>query len=324
MPISAKTRQMLWGRAAGLCAFPQCRLHLVVDSTETDDETLIGEACHIVAESLDGPRGQSPLTAEQRDKYGNLILLCRNHHRQIDTQIETYPVERLQQLKLDHESWVRSSLPGYDAAKQRDDEIYAGYVDDWASKVDLDNWRAWSSNVLSHGQPSMRLDQDEALWEARRWLLSRIWPQRYSSLEGALRNFLSVLNDFQVLFRQHATEKGKILRTDRFYKTPNWDEEEYRRLLREYEFHVALVEDLMLELTRAANLVCDEVRATIQPSYRMKEGHLLVEYGPVLNDLSFITSLTLYREDDKATGLYPGLEKFKKVRFKRDKWFGEK
>ena len=87
-----------------------------------------------------GPRGNSPLTAEQRDRYANLILLCRNHHRIIDDSPETYTVEALHLLKQQHEQWVEDSLPDYDSAKQRDDEIYAGYVDAWAQRVDLDHW----------------------------------------------------------------------------------------------------------------------------------------------------------------------------------------
>jgi len=71
MAISVKTMKMLWGRAANRCAFPGCRLELVIDGSETDDEALVGDACHMVAESEDGPRGDSPLTSDERDKYNN-------------------------------------------------------------------------------------------------------------------------------------------------------------------------------------------------------------------------------------------------------------
>jgi HNH endonuclease len=126
-----KNSKMLWGRAANRCAI--CRQELVMDSTETDDESVIGEACHIVAQSSDGPRGDSPLSPDQRDKYGNLILLCNVHHKQIDDQPNTFTVAELQRLKNDHETWVRQSLVTYDSTKQRDDEIYADYVTEWAN-----------------------------------------------------------------------------------------------------------------------------------------------------------------------------------------------
>jgi len=42
--------------------------------------------------------------------YENLILLCNIHHQLVDAQPETYPVERLQAIKRDHEHWVQKRL----------------------------------------------------------------------------------------------------------------------------------------------------------------------------------------------------------------------
>jgi hypothetical protein len=39
---------------------------------------------------------------EERDQYDNLILLCRNHHGEIDEQPVTFPVERLAAIKAEH------------------------------------------------------------------------------------------------------------------------------------------------------------------------------------------------------------------------------
>ena len=110
MSISAKTRQMLWGFAAARCAFPDCRKRLFMDASKTDDESLIGEECHIIARAMSGPRGKSKLTSKERDEYENLILLCRIHHKQVDDQRNTYTVERLKEMKAAHEKWVQSSL----------------------------------------------------------------------------------------------------------------------------------------------------------------------------------------------------------------------
>lgn len=84
---------MLWGRSGNRCAI--CQKELVIDATETDDDSIIGDECHIVARSTDGPRGASPL--KERNKYNNLILLCKIHHKQIDDQENEFPVERLHQ-----------------------------------------------------------------------------------------------------------------------------------------------------------------------------------------------------------------------------------
>ncbi len=40
------------------------------------------------------------------------------------------------------------------------------------------------------------------------------------------------------------------------------------------------VSDLMLELTRAANLVCDEVRRHIAHNFRLVEGNVIVQRWP--------------------------------------------
>ncbi len=43
---------------------------------------------------------------EERNRYENLILLCEEHHKVIDNQIATYPVQRLLQMKYDHEAVI--------------------------------------------------------------------------------------------------------------------------------------------------------------------------------------------------------------------------
>ena len=54
MAISDKTRKVLWGRSANRCAI--CRQELVVDATAYDNESVVGEECHIVSAQINGPR----------------------------------------------------------------------------------------------------------------------------------------------------------------------------------------------------------------------------------------------------------------------------
>lgn len=298
-----------------------CRKELVMDATETDDESLVGEACHIVAQSDDGPRGDSPISPEQRDKFANLILLCNIHHKQIDDQFIAFPVERLLTIKSDHEIWVRAQL-GFDAQKQRDDETYAGYIEEWGARLELDDWRFWASAIMCNGRPSLRNDRYLALQEIRVWLLSRVWPKRYVKLEAALTNFRMVAQDFGLVFNKHAKPFGKdSSMTDNFYQHEPWDEERERKLLAKFEAHVGLVEDLMLELTRAVNYVCDMVRSEFLPSYRVHEGIALIDSGPY-SDFRFKTFRVEYLGTERTEQPYPGLTEFKKVRFSRDLCIG--
>jgi hypothetical protein len=50
-------------------------------------------------------------SAQERNDYENLVLLCRNCHGRIDKQVRSNPVERLKEIKQAHEAWVRASLP---------------------------------------------------------------------------------------------------------------------------------------------------------------------------------------------------------------------
>lgn len=321
MSISLKTRKMLWGRAANRCAFVDCRKELVIDATETDDESVIGEECHIVAESPDGPRGDSPLTSEQRDKYGNLILLCSTHHKNIDDQPGHYTVENLHQLKNDHEAWVRQRLD-FDPAAQREDEYYADLIQQFSEKVDIDNWQNWSSWIMGNSYPRISVNIHGKLESLRQWLLSRVWPQRYPEIESSFQNFRHVLQDFLNVFNEHSEPHGEeMLATQKFYKIREWDPERYERLSKMHDFHVDLVQDLMLELTRAANYVCDMTRKTFFPTFRLQEGVLLVTSGPYM-DLTYRTHRPEYRGGERVERPYTGLTAFKEVREERDFHFG--
>src|SRR6266571_8070880 len=115
MAIPPREQRILSQRSGNRCAFPNCRRKLTAEDSPPDRAVILGEIAHIIAESPDGPRGDSPLSLTERNKYENLILLCNVHHQLIDDQPQTYTVERLQQMKQDHEAWVEKTLGrGYD------------------------------------------------------------------------------------------------------------------------------------------------------------------------------------------------------------------
>ncbi|MFJ9707323.1 HNH endonuclease [Streptomyces sp. NPDC101234] len=112
VPVSQQRK--LSQRSGNICAFPDCGLLLTAQGTEEEPVVVLGEMAHIVAESPNGPRGDSPLTAEERNRYENLILLCNQHHQLIDSDgaIAKYTVERLLAMKEDHEKRVERRLAG--------------------------------------------------------------------------------------------------------------------------------------------------------------------------------------------------------------------
>src|SRR3972149_2165315 len=86
---SNRTLKILWGRAAGRCAVPECRAELLVDATDHAPIVVIGDIAHIEASSDRGPRANRRISPKERDSYENLILLCKNCHAKFDAQKTT-------------------------------------------------------------------------------------------------------------------------------------------------------------------------------------------------------------------------------------------
>lgn len=105
MAISDKTRKFLWAKSGNTCAV--CKTELITDGGHSS-EFNIGEECHIISSRPNGPRHKLGLS--DYDVYENLVLLCRNHHKQIDELIYTYTEELLRYIRTNHENWVRETM----------------------------------------------------------------------------------------------------------------------------------------------------------------------------------------------------------------------
>lgn len=103
MAISERTRKIIWVESGGRCAI--CRRQVLTPGSETDDPSIFGEECHIIARGASGPRAGG-LGEELIDHHSNLLLLCSEHHKQIDDQIATFTVERLHEIKTSHREWI--------------------------------------------------------------------------------------------------------------------------------------------------------------------------------------------------------------------------
>lgn len=96
-----------WAAAAGRCEI--CGTDLLEGRITHVDMTL-GELAHIVGaqDTTGSPRGQNTMSEEDRSKAENLLLICANHHDEIDRRgsLDAMTIERLRKLKRDHEEWV--------------------------------------------------------------------------------------------------------------------------------------------------------------------------------------------------------------------------
>lgn len=115
MGITAKTRKELWAKSGNRCAI--CQKELVNQISEEDGNFIVGDECHIISSSESGPRFRPGL--DDYDSYDNLLLLCKNHHREIDENCTTYSEELLHYIKTKHENWVKESLDKNDPNKKK-------------------------------------------------------------------------------------------------------------------------------------------------------------------------------------------------------------
>lgn len=316
MPFSERVKVMLYSRSGNKCAFPGCQSKLVFKLEDVQKMLNIGEAAHIVAERADGPRGKHPLPLSERNDFTNGLVLCSPHHTTIDDYPESYPAEMLYDWKKNHEAII-------DVASGEADAQYADIVDKWVEGSHLDIWSALSQNVLREGGQSIedRIQQD--LQKIGIWLTSRIWPGTYPKLEHAFFNFNAILNDFVRVFALHWKPIGKFLVTAKFYK--NYYKRPQDIIMQkqeEYEFHTRLVEDLFLELTRSANLICDRVREQLDAKFRIVEGVLLVSSGEYPDGSWRIHRPEYSKKERDQTQPYPGLDLFMSNRSNRDFAFG--
>jgi hypothetical protein len=94
-----KTVKKLFALSGNICAYPDCQLPIVERAG-----TVTGEICHIKARHAGGPRFDPAQSEEDRQAFANLILLCRHHHKVIDSEPELYTVDVLTEMKAIHEN----------------------------------------------------------------------------------------------------------------------------------------------------------------------------------------------------------------------------
>jgi hypothetical protein len=86
---------------------------------------VVGHVCHIEAAMPDGARFNENQTNEERRAPTNLVLMCANHHAQIDSKKheKTWTVSRLKRIKAGHENKFKGVGNSLQQAFQN------GYVD---------------------------------------------------------------------------------------------------------------------------------------------------------------------------------------------------
>ena len=102
---SALTLNMLFANAAGRCQFEGCNKSVLFDEL-TLKKYNKSNVAHIVASSPRGARGDAIRSHQLSDKLSNLMLMCPEHHKQIDDFAEDYPEDKLLEMKRKHEKAI--------------------------------------------------------------------------------------------------------------------------------------------------------------------------------------------------------------------------
>ena len=104
MGKSSRATKILFALAGNMCSMPGCNRRLVEEGAQ--GHYVVGVMAHIKGERPRATRYDPNMTTAQRQAPENLILLCPNHHTEIDKNPGEWPVERLKGIKAKHERLV--------------------------------------------------------------------------------------------------------------------------------------------------------------------------------------------------------------------------
>ena len=179
--MHTKDIKILWGRSGNRCAI--CKTELTCDGAiET-----IGEITHVISQSPDGPRGDALLPFDKRSEYSNLILLCPNHHSEIDKNPESWPTTKLQDIKCQHEEWVSAQLEqGHFAYTPIDNTVFLNRIEeDWYRFAGSRIWIIAALTPLSVTGESVDPLDDKALDQLNKIKLpyDRFWDPHVNAYD---------------------------------------------------------------------------------------------------------------------------------------------
>lgn len=106
----------LFAHSCNRCAFPGCDNRL----TDPSWNGVRADLAHIRGEKPGAARYAPDMSDEERNAVDNLMLLCPNHHREIDRlRPQDWPADRLMEIKFEHEqrcsreTWATEPLLEY-------------------------------------------------------------------------------------------------------------------------------------------------------------------------------------------------------------------
>ncbi len=275
---------------------PDCRRKLTEPTGDLPSQhDVIGQNCHIVAETANGPRGNSPLTLDERNRYPNLVLLCKPHHEMIDQSFSAWPIERLHQVKADHEVWVETCLV---MATNVMLEVYTDLIMSATSSLCLESWATVSDNAV-RGLSSEKIIN--GIYSFAERVFRANWPDALPELRAAIENLSQRAHACAEHYMTLAIDRGNgHYMEDRAWKTTMWSQAEYARFEARSTKWRRRHADLLCDFVVALNVYAEAVRQYLKPRYFIYEGRFAVHdsLGVTNNGVGTVYIPDAYRIQD--------------------------
>ncbi len=278
--IPDKDQNILWGKAAALCSMPNCKEKLIYEANDAipSSATKIGENCHIVGENKGSARYDSSFTDDEKCRYPNLILLCRNHHKIVDDDPITWTVEKLHEIKSAHEKWVEENISKDDIAEIRNEKWFSRRVVEITNSFNLYNWDI-ISNQLLNGTVSKKLNDD--LYDFYINIFRSNIPTSKKSLYDSIYDLAVRTYEFLQTYHMHSmlNNNTTCYMKDRFYRNRGVFNPNYDKDLHEFNKWEEKTIKLLFNITHALNIFAEQVRENLDSEYFFDEGKFVVYDG---------------------------------------------
>lgn len=185
-----KVKTKLWVKAGGRCEYSGCNIELWRDNL-TMREMNNANIAHIVADSSDGPRGDSIMSKKLKSELSNLMLLCPTHHKKIDVdEVTEHSIERLQMMKKEHEDRIER-VTHIKPEKKSEVIIYSANIGSHNPPINynlavnamMPDWYPASSQGINLGMVNFKIEDDqEHYWTIQRENLEKSFKQQIKPL----------------------------------------------------------------------------------------------------------------------------------------------
>lgn len=180
----------LWARAAGRCEFSGCN-RLLYRSSVTQERVNISEKAHIYSFASGGPRGHGPYTMDksQLNEIENLLLVCHDCHKKIDSDPGRYPADLLRRWKEAHEHRIEL-VTGIHPTKESQVILYGAAIGEMAALLSprdameavFPDWYPASERPISLAMHWEGKDTDPGYWQTEEANLVRSFERHVRPL----------------------------------------------------------------------------------------------------------------------------------------------